>query len=131
MEYLESFADARLVAQCIHCGSTETRDHCPSRILLDEPYPAHLPVVPACAKCNAGFSLDEEYFACLVECARRGGPENAARPKIVRILETKTCAARIVFAVETARVRNVVIKLARGYDASELRDTRRSLRISK
>ncbi len=134
MEHLESFADSRLIANCVHCGgSTETRDHCPSRILLDEPYPAHLPVLPACADCNAGFSLDEEYFACLVEVASTGGPEKVKRPKVARILEQKPALAErlrqaktvgenggIIFAIEQQRVRNVVLKLARGHAAFEL-----------
>jgi len=73
MDLVESFADDRLVAYCVHCaGGTETRDHCPSRMLLDKPYPENLPFLPSCTSCNRGFSLDEEYFACLVECARTG-----------------------------------------------------------
>ncbi len=94
MEYLQSYADSRLIAACIHCGAeTKTRDHCPSRILLDEPYAANLPVVPACAKCNGGFSLDEEYFACLVECARTGSVESVLRPKIRWILNESPALA--------------------------------------
>jgi hypothetical protein len=134
MKYLQSFADKRLLAHCIYCGGkTETREHCPSRILLDEPYPADLPVVPACAKCNTGFSLDEEYFACLVECARSGGPEKAERAKIQRILKEKPALAErinqaratssdgtAVFSIEHERIRRVVVKLARGHAAFEL-----------
>lgn len=133
-DYLESFADARLIANCIHCaGPTETRDHVPSRILLDEPYPDNLPILPACAACNCGYSLDEEYFACLVECARTGSVDAAERPKIQRILrDSPSLAARItqaravgddgqiLFKPETERVRNIVLKLARGHAAFEL-----------
>jgi hypothetical protein len=134
METLESFADARLVANCVHCGgATETRDHCPSRVLLDEPHPESLPYLPACASCNSGFSLDEEYFACLVECARTGSVEAVKRPKIRRIFEhSPALAARLIqarsvtdsggisFALEQNRVSNVVLKLARGHAAHEL-----------
>jgi len=64
MEHLDSYADDRLVLGCTYCHrDTDTREHVPSRILLDEPYLDNLPVLPACAKCNQGFSLDEEYFA--------------------------------------------------------------------
>src|SRR5438270_5581678 len=85
MEQLRSYADDRLIVGCIHCArATETRDHVPSRILLDEPYPENLPVLPSCAQCNAGLSLDEEYFACLVECARMGSVAAVERPKIKR-----------------------------------------------
>ncbi len=134
MDRVESFADDRLVAYCVHCaGRTETRDHCPSRILLDEPHPDNLPFLPSCAPCNRGFSLDEEYFACLVECARTGSVEVVQRPKIRRALEhspalaARLMRARIVgddgsisFAIEQDRVKNVVLKLARGHAAFEL-----------
>ncbi len=134
MDHLNSYADSRLIAACIHCGAaTETRDHCPSRILLDEPYPENLPVVPACASCNGGFSLDEEYFACLVECARTGSTEAVQRPKIRRILkESPALAARLrnarqatddgqtSFSTEGERINTVALKLARGHAAFEL-----------
>ena len=55
--------------------NNETKDHVPSKILLDEPYPEHLPVVPACQICNRGFSSDEAYVACLIESAKWGTTE--------------------------------------------------------
>jgi hypothetical protein len=134
MAYLKSFSDSRLVAYCVFCnGPTESRDHCPSRVLLDEPDPEQLPAVPACGRCNAGFSLDEEYFACLVEAARTGGGEKVSRPKIVRILQQRPALTQrlnrakqisdtgdTIFSVERQRVRSVVLKLARGHAAFEL-----------
>jgi hypothetical protein len=134
VEYLPSYADSRLISSCIFCGArTATRDHCPSRILLDEPYPANLPVVPACSTCNTGFSLDEQYFACLVECARTGSPNDVERPKIRRILEANPALAGklhnartlgsdggILFSTETARIQAVVLKLAQGHTAYEV-----------
>jgi len=69
MEQFLNYGDQRNEGWCIHCGGVdETRDHVPSRILLDEPYPTNLPVVAACQRCNLGCSLDEEYVACLLEC---------------------------------------------------------------
>jgi hypothetical protein len=133
---LRSFGDEREVLSCVYCGDgpIESRDHVPSRVLLDEPYPENLPVVPACAACNHGFSQDEEYIACQVECVLAGttDPNVMSRPKVARILrERPALAARIaaartveqggtVFAVEDARVRKVVLKLARGHAAFEL-----------
>lgn len=136
MKYLNSYADDRLLIGCIYCGAhTDTRDHVPSRILLDEPYPQDLPVLPACAQCNGGFSLDEEYVACLVECARTGSVDTVQRPKIRRILHDSPALAvrlmqagtvaetgEISFSAEQARVRNVVLKLARGHAAYELNE---------
>lgn len=131
---LKSFADERLVANCIHChGLTETRDHCPSLVLLDETHPENLPCLPACARCNRGFSLDEEYFACLIESAKMGAVERSQRPKIRRIFEhSPALAVRIMqsrkvthsgetwFALEEDRITNIVLKLARGHAAYEL-----------
>lgn len=68
MKQIKTFSDLRLNTQCAYCGEyPETRDHVPSKIILENPFPENLPVVPSCLKCNNGFSLDEEYFACLIE----------------------------------------------------------------
>ena len=46
MDQLRDFADSRLLNGCIHCGApAETRDHVPSRCLLERPYPENLPAV--------------------------------------------------------------------------------------
>lgn len=140
MEQLQNFGDERQLAWCIHCGgATETRDHVPSRVFLNEPYPSNLPVVPSCLSCNRGFSKDEEYLACLADCVRLGSVNASAkhRPKIARILTAKPALASrlakarretiggVIFDVETDRVRNVVLKLARGHAAFELNEPQR------
>jgi hypothetical protein len=68
------FLDSRLAGEgCAYCGSAaDSRDHVPSKILLDDPLPAYLPVVKACSHCNGSFSLDEEYLACFLECVMAG-----------------------------------------------------------
>lgn len=125
------FFDERLKGSCVYCGARPgTKDHCPSKVLLDEPYPANLPVVEACGVCNQSFSLDEQYLACFLECVICGSTEPAAlrRKNIQRILaEAPRLAAEIqsTMAVDEAgtkfwhadmdRVRNVVLKLARGH----------------
>ena len=135
MDQIQPFNDERLTGFCVYCGGpTETRDHVPSRVLLDEPYPENLPFVPACQDCNASFAPDEEYLACLVECVLCGSsaPEKIQRPKVRDILRhsprlgerierarTERDGA-IVFEPEMTRVRNVVLKLARGHAAYEL-----------
>jgi hypothetical protein len=134
MQQLPDFGDERNKGWCVFCGGPmETRDHAPSRVFLDEPYPENLPVLASCAACNQSFSLDEEYVACLIECARTGSIEQAraARPKIARILERKpSLQARlaaswretgdgIIWKPEEKRVRNVVVKLARAHIAYE------------
>ncbi|WP_162199189.1 hypothetical protein [Methanoculleus sediminis] len=127
--------DDRLTVICAYCGEApDTRDHVPSKVLLDEPFPPGLPVVGACSKCNHDFSLDEQYLACFVECVTCGTCEieDLRRPKIKRILsKNPSLRARIVasqsrdeegystWKPEMDRVLNVLIKLAHGHIAYE------------
>jgi hypothetical protein len=136
MDPRKLFVDERLTGLCCYCGNyPDSRDHIPSRVLLDEPFPSNLPVVEACGICNGGFSQDEEYLACLVECVICGTtePDALQRQKIGRILrERPLLMARIqesrveeadgnlLWRADNKRVRNVVLKLARGNLAFEL-----------
>jgi hypothetical protein len=135
MDQLQNLADDRLINGCIYCGGVaDTRDHVPSRIFLDPPYPENLPVVGACKICNQGFSKDEQYLACLLESVLAGStdPEKIRRPSVARALKrapalrSRIEAARsihndqIVFNPEKNRIKNVMLKLARGHAAFEL-----------
>jgi hypothetical protein len=135
MDQLKNLADNRLINGCIYCGGPdETRDHVPSRVLLDAPFPENLPVVGACSTCNFGFSQDEEYFACLLESLIAGStePEHIRRSSVAKILRrapalrarieaAKTIVdGQIKFTVEQDRINNVFLKLARGHAAYEL-----------
>jgi hypothetical protein len=135
MDPRQLFLDERHKGRCVYCGAEpDTRDHVPSRVLLDEPLPSELPVVPACSTCNAGFSLDEEYLACLVECAICGSaePDAIQREKVRRSLErnaklqtriqscSTTESGQLIWVPELERVKNVVVKLAQGHAAFEL-----------
>ncbi len=52
---------------CVYCGNiADTREHCPSRTFLNKPYPTNLPTVPACRRCNNGFSEDEKYTSTYI-----------------------------------------------------------------
>lgn len=80
--------------------------------------------------------MDEEYLACLLECAISGStdPDRLQRPKIARILRTKhALRAKLQLAKaegpdgplwrpESNRVRRVVLKLARCHAAYELNE---------
>lgn len=130
------YIDERHTGMCVYCGNyPDTRDHVPSKALLDEPYPSHLPVVGACQTCNASFSLDEQYLACFVDCVICGDAVSSEshRPKIQRILEDNPALRRRIedarkwddagnlrWEVEIERVHNVILKLARGHAAYEL-----------
>ena len=135
MDQLKNLADNRLISGCIYCGGpAETRDHVPSRIFLDAPLPDNLPVVVACWECNNGFSRDEEYLACLIEAVIAGStdPDRIRRSSIAAIfrrspaLQARIEAAKTTvkgqtqFSVEPDRIRNVLLKLAKGHAAYEL-----------
>ena len=136
MDPRQLFVDERLTGSCVFCAAKpDSRDHCPSKVLLDDPLPPNLPVVEACQSCNNCFSADEQYLACAIEAVLCGSvrSEDLRRDKIKRILEANpSLAARIVenrrvddaghvvWRVEAERVHNVVVKLARGHIAYEL-----------
>ncbi len=137
MQQLPVFADERQLRRCAYCGSApETVDHVPSRVLLDEPYPANLPTVECCLECNVGLSLDEEYLACLIDCVLAGSaaPDDVGRIKVRAALKRKRALAErleasrrestagIVWVPEADRVRNVVVSLARGHSLYELHE---------
>lgn len=136
MDPKKLFIDERLKGICAYCGAgADSRDHVPSKTLLDEPYPDNLPVAESCSACNSGFSTDEEYLSCLIECVIHGTtePDNRFREKVAKTLTARpSIAARIeggktfdhnnvpIWQPEWQRVREVVLKLARGHMSYEL-----------
>lgn len=138
MKQIRECGDDRNQGWCVYCGGLgETRDHVPSRVLLDEPYPPDLPVVPACAACNRAFSRDEAYLACVIECALTGSVESAkTRHKVGEVLSKSPalairlttaryeCDGELGFNPEPDRVRAIILKLARGHAAFENNEPR-------
>ncbi len=135
MNQLQDYADTRLILGCIYCGGLpDTRDHVPSKCLLDRPFPENLPVVGCCDSCNQKFSRDEQYLVCLIESVLSGStePEKIGRPSVAEILKKSPgIGARIesskikigddiAFVPELERLNNVMLKLARGHAAFEL-----------
>lgn len=130
------FIDERLTGACVYCGgSPDTRDHVPSKVFLDEPYPPQLPVVAACNKCNSDFSKHEQYFSCFLECVICGSTDAAKlhRPKIKRVLDknpklrsqieaakVENDAGRLMWQPEIERIEKIILKLARSHAAYEL-----------
>ena len=130
------FIDERLSGMCAYCGAQpDTRDHVPSKVLLDEPFPPQLPVVDACANCNTGFSLDEQYLSCFLECVICGTvePSMLQRPNVKRIVSENPVLQRRIKAAQSQdeasnslwqpeheRIRRIITKLARGHAAYEI-----------
>ncbi len=120
---------------CIYCGGIPgTHEHVPSEIFLDEPYPANLITLPACEPCNNGFSKDELYLACVLECVICGStdPSKVRRPKVRESLANQPLLCKCIersridsndtprWSVQPKRVARIVEKLARGHVADEL-----------
>ncbi|WP_312174205.1 hypothetical protein [Chryseobacterium sp.] len=135
MLQIRPFSDNRFSGNCVYCGGlAETRDHVPSKCLLDKPYPENLPVVECCDFCNQSFSSDEQYFACFIECVKSGSTDvrDIERDSIKDLLEkspllrkriennTKKTDGKIVFYPEGDRIKNVLLKLVKGHTAYEL-----------
>lgn len=102
-----------------------------------------MPSLPSCGDCNNGFSGDEEYLACFIECVVCGtsDPELLSREKIKRAMrrngrlrerierahrQSETADGDIihVWQPEDERVQRVVVKLARCHAAYELNEPR-------
>ena len=139
MRQIPDYSDYRSKLRCAYCGgATGTRDHVPSRVLLNEPFPENLPVVPACRACNQSFSQHEEYLACLVAVVLAGGCDAVAdvSAKAARILDSKPALrAKIASArsgapdcptwtAELERVEIVFRKLAQGHIYHEIAEPR-------
>ena len=131
------YGDSRNKGFCVHCGGAyETDDHNPSKVFLDEPLPPNLPLAQSCLACNNGFSADEEYVSCLIDCAITGtaDPEAVRRDKVRRALSNNRrlrndlqaarsdIDGRIEWQADMARVNRIVVKMARGLTAFELNE---------
>jgi hypothetical protein len=144
MEHVGEFSDVRHKSWCIHCGARigtgpTNQDHVPSKSLLDKPYPAELPTVEICTDCNSSFSRDEEYLAAFLGAVLSGttDPKEQALGTSARIFarnpklraridmgrtdyQTLGGTQRTIWKPEDARVRNVIVKNARGHVYYEL-----------
>lgn len=119
------------LSSCVFCGKiASTKDHIPSKNLLEKPYPDNLLTIPSCSRCNRSFSLDEEYFLnVLVEVSDNptllskkeiGGNVYKARERSLglkkRIEDSfiKNDDGKFYFKSETDRIKRVIEKNALG-----------------
>lgn len=117
--------------QCLFCNkNATTRDHIPTKNLLEKPYPLNLFTVPACQSCNNSFSLDEEYFLnvlveittnpILIQKKLEGGSvfKARARSEKLRYQIQKSLVLgnknRIYFDADFVRITKVIEKNALG-----------------
>ncbi len=117
--------------KCTFCEKlADSKDHIPSRNLLEKPFPKNLLTVPSCRECNQSFSLDEEYFLnVLVEISNNpklvarkslGGNVYKARqrsPKLKAKIEKSYFQnenGKYYFKTEYDRIKRVIEKNALG-----------------
>lgn len=140
MEQISEFVDERQKSWCVHCGGwiaqlDSNRDHVPSKSLLRKPHPPNLPVIEVCKSCNSSFSRDEEYFVAFLAAVLAGSTDPSAHDASssakrilsdseklrARIERSKTAyktmggETRCVWKPDWDRIRNVVLKNARGH----------------
>ena len=144
MDHIGEFSDRRYKSWCIQCGTgigsvRTNNDHVPSKSLLEMPYPEELPTVKICTDCNTSFSRAEEYFAAFLGAVLSGStdPESQKTSTAARIFRgnnalkkridsqrqdytTLEGTQKTVWNPEMARVRNVIVKNARGHVYYEL-----------
>ena len=139
MKQIYHFSDQLGSVDCIPCpdsnnGGPYSRDHVPTKALLDSPYPENLMDVGMCLECNSGFAKDEEYFAAFLASVISGStePDPLQFPTASRILarnprlRNRIDAARRVestlgkdtvatWTPELERIERVIVKNARGH----------------
>ena len=112
--------------KCIYCGAAaDTREHCPSKTFLEPPLPTNLIVLPACNRCNNGFSSDELYVKTLLNVIRkkRAGVETLDefdRPEERDAVVSADRLLKMEGQIRDPKVERILLKLAIGHAAYEL-----------
>jgi len=149
MEQRDLYVDNRIMhrikynrdsySECIYCGQkADSREHVPSRVFIQKPYPENLSIVPSCSKCNNGYSLDEIFlYLCIEKLKKCYYPdyefcdETISRLKkykniadevdsLIKNLENQGLLSINPYTLTDARINNVFEKLALGHAVYEL-----------
>ncbi len=144
MKQIYHLSDQLSSMDCIPCTKKDhrgrySRDHVPSKALLNPPYPENLTDVRMCQECNSGFSKDEEYFAAFLASVISGStePDSLHFPTASRILArsprlrsridtarhvevTHNADTTVIWTPELERIERVIVKNARGHLLFEL-----------
>ena len=144
MKQLDDLGDDRLKRFCVHCGGgvdedDSSREHFPTRSLLDKSDTELFPTLPVHKECNRQFALDEEYLAAFLASVLSGSTEVDEKrfqavaktlrhsPKLRRRIDraqkvqgTLWGGPEILWMPEIERVKRVIVKNARGHVYYEL-----------
>lgn len=130
MDFYNNYAEEKLSECCFFCGGNlETKEHIPSKVFLDKPYPERLYTLDICYKCNNSFSLDEEYLASLIECAKCNtlNVEELERESIKKTLKHSPALLnkisnslnkindKLTINLNDNRLKNICLKLSKGH----------------
>ena len=89
---------------CVYCGSeADTNDHAPPRCLLRRPLPSNLMTLPACRKCNSGFSFDESVVKTTIALTSEHPELAAERHPGGRVARALARDGRLRSIIEGAR----------------------------
>lgn len=119
---------------CIYCGDiANTREHIPSKTFLNSPYPENLSTIPACYKCNNGYSKDEKYVSCFLDVLKSCIYINHnLKDNTIRCLKDDIGLKKLIeeqidikndhvyFSIDDNKIKRILVKLAKGHAAFEL-----------
>ena len=125
-------------SRCIYCGNpADSREHIPSKTFLRKPFPDNLYTVPACKKCNNGYSDDELYTRAVIDTLKRIHGETTGHPysgyslqkhpqiaksvyEEVLAFTKKSESEQLPYHFRSDRIKRILEKLARGHAVYEL-----------
>ncbi|MFC9540758.1 hypothetical protein ACFTQ7_12830 [Lysinibacillus sp. NPDC056959] len=116
--------------ECIYCSKeSHTREHVPSKVFLQKPFPDDLPTLPACYECNNAFSKKELLVSLLIQIMKKELLNNYEFPESTngRIEKNEGLLMKVKNIIATgdtskldSDIRSVLVKLARGHSVWDL-----------
>ena len=101
---------------CIYCGmDADTREHCPPKSFLREPYPTDLRVLPACSKCNNTFSNYESKFLRLMNNLELGSEDDTTSRDILLMKNNHLLPDYAKIVLEKVAIGHAIYQLSDGF----------------
>lgn len=101
---------------CIYCGmNADSREHCPPKSFLREPYPMDLRVLPACSKCNNTFSNYESKFLRLMNNLESGSEDDTTSRDILLMKNDHLLPDYAQIVLEKVAIGHAIYQLSDGF----------------